>query len=466
MRPFLEHDEGNAAAKASYNRRTREIPIIEDQPVNRDDISRLHKVVLVFPCGSEICLEIHRALRISRHVELVGASSVPSNHGKYVFKNYVEGLPFVDEPTFIEKLNETIETNRIDYVFPAHDSVVLTLAQRADSLLCGLVGSPAATCEVCRNKRVTYELFSSKLRVPKVFSYPEEMPPFPVFLKPEVGQGSRGTNRASSEEEMRFFIGSDPNLLILEYLPGEEYTVDCFTDRHGELRFAGARKRTRMVSGISADTSPVYGNEFREIAKIINSTLVFRGAWFFQVKRDAEGELVLMEIAPRVSGSMGLYRNLGVNFPLLSIFDSMESDVEILCNKHHLVMDRALGCRFDTDIQYENVYIDLDDTILLGDRVNPMAVAFLYQCRNKGIGIHLISRSVDDIGESLRRHALDSLFDSLIHISDERPKSGFISAPNAIFIDDSFAERREVSEKLGIPTFAVEALESLIEEFM
>jgi hypothetical protein len=434
--------------------------------VKKNSASGLPKVVLVFPCGSEIGLEIHRALKFSRHVELVGASSVPSNHGKYIFKNYIEGLPFVDEPTFIERLNETIEAREIDFVFPAHDSVVLALAQHADTLQCGIIGSPLPTCATCRNKRATYEMFCEKVRVPKVFSSPEEELPFPVFLKPDVGQGSKGTYLAKSEEEIRFFLGRNPDLLILEYLPGEEYTVDCFTDRHGNLRFAGARKRTRVVSGISADTSPVYGIEFQEIAETINSTLAFRGAWFFQVKRNAKGELVLMEIAPRVSGSMGLYRNLGVNFPLLSIFDSMELDVEIMCNRHHLVMDRALGCRFDTDIQYENVYIDLDDTILLGDKVNPMAAAFLYQCRNKGIGVHLISRSADDVGETLRRHALDAIFDSIIHITDERPKSGFISTPNAVFIDDSFAERKEVSEKLGIPTFAAEALESLIEEII
>jgi hypothetical protein len=434
--------------------------------VKESSASGLPKVVLVFPCGSEIGLEIHRALRFSRHVKLAGASSVPSNHGKYVFKEYVEGLPFVDEPTFIEKLNDTIEANGVDFVFPAHDSVVLTLARRADSLRCRIIGSPLPTCETCRSKRATYELFSGKVRVPRVFSFPEERLAFPVFLKPAVGQGSRGTHLAMSEEEVRFYTEGNPDLLILEYLPGEEYTVDCFTDRHGDLRFAGARKRTRVVSGISADTSPVSGIEFREIAEIINSTLAFRGAWFFQVKRNADGEPVLMEIAPRVSGSMGLYRNLGVNFPLLSIFDAMELDVEIMCNEHHLVMDRSLGCRFDADIRYENVYIDLDDTILLRDKVNPMAAAFLYQCRNKGIGVHLITRSADDVGETLRRHALEALFDSVTHINDERPKSDFISAPNSVFIDDSHAERREVFEKLGIPTFAPDALESLVEEII
>ena len=46
------------------------------------------------------------------------------------------------------------------------------------------------------------------------------------------------------------------------------------------------------------------------------------------MKRASDGELVLLEIAPRVSGSMGLYRNLGVNFALLGAYDRDEKDEE------------------------------------------------------------------------------------------------------------------------------------------
>jgi hypothetical protein len=38
-----------------------------------------------------------------------------------------------------------------------------------------------------------------------------------------------------------------------------------------------------------------------------------------------------------------------------------------------------------------------------------------------------------------------------------------MDAREAIFIDDSFAERRQVQEALGIPTFAVDALECLLD---
>ena len=56
--------------------------------------------ILVFPCGSEIGLEIHRSLKYSVHIELLGGSSV-EDHGKFVFENYIGKIPFIDDSDFI-----------------------------------------------------------------------------------------------------------------------------------------------------------------------------------------------------------------------------------------------------------------------------------------------------------------------------------------------------------------------------
>src|SRR5262245_37186553 len=108
--------------------------------------------ILVFPCGTEIGLEIHQALFWSKHIELVGASSVDSNHGQFVYRNYVKGLPFVDEPRFLESFASLAAREKIDLIFPAHDSVNLGLARVRGDLPAELVGSPLATIEMCRFK--------------------------------------------------------------------------------------------------------------------------------------------------------------------------------------------------------------------------------------------------------------------------------------------------------------------------
>jgi hypothetical protein len=424
--------------------------------------SSCQKRVLVFPCGSEIGLEIQRALRFSIHFELIGASSVRSNHGKYVYERYIEGLPFVDAPEFVDALNRILDEHEVHFIFPAHDSVVLALAECKEQLHARYVGSPAETCRICRSKCKTYQALSGRVRVPRLFRIGEAPPEYPVFLKPDVGQGSKGVLVAHSQEEIAFYLRQDPSLLILEHLPGPEYTIDCFTDRFGVLRFAGARERTRIMNGISVDTSPVEGEEYRRIAEIINSILRFRGAWFFQLKRAAGGELALLEIAPRISGSMALYRNLGINYEVLALFDLMERNIEVVQNTYPIRMDRALVSRFCLGLDYRNVYIDLDDTVIHNGQVNPLAAAFLYQCRNRGVRLHLLSRHGGDILTTLHRFAIAQLFDTIVPVPHTACKSDYIREEAAIFIDDSFAERRRVHERLGIPTFAADALESLV----
>jgi len=418
--------------------------------------------VLVFPCGSEIGLEIYSSLKHSTHVMLYGASSVSSNHGKYVYENYTRELPYIDSPEFIDCINALIVENKIDLVFPANDSVLLKLSDERDMLSAGLITSSRQTCTLCRSKKATYNKFNGLLPVPIVYSVTSKDIEFPVFMKPDVGQGSKGTHLAISKAEAEFYLGKDASLLMLEYLPGKEYTVDCFTDRNSSLLFAGARERVRVMNGISVNTKPVINDSFARLASIINDNLCLQGAWFFQVKENRLGEFTLMEVAPRIAGSMGLYRSLGVNFALLSIYVAQGLDVEIITNNHCIEMDRALINRYLTDINYENVYIDLDDCIIKCNKVNTLVITFLYQCISESIKIHLLSRHNGDIARTLEQYRLKSLFDTVIQIGKYDLKSKYIKEKNAIFIDDSFAERNEVKKSLGIQVFAPDALECLI----
>ena len=417
--------------------------------------------VLVFPCGTEIALEIHRALSYSLHVKLFGASSVTSNHGKYVFKEYFEGLPFVDAPDFLPALNGLIAAHRIDAIYPAHDSAVLRLAQAGSELACRVITSPLETCAICRSKTRTYRALADAVPVPEQYTY--ETAPLPVFLKPDAGQGSQGAQLARSREAIDAALQRDASLIFLEYLPGPEYTVDCFTDRHGELRFAGPRQRVRVRNGISVDTRPVVNPQCEEYARRINAALRFRGAWFFQAKARANGELALLEAAPRVSGGMGLFRNMGVNLPLLSAFDALDFDVAILKPAVDMEMDRALISRFTHALRYEHVYLDFDDTLAFNGGINPLVAAFVFQCRNRGIRVHLLTRHRGDITAELRKYAVEQLFDSITVVDQTECKSRYIQHAPAIFIDDSFAERKRVYDALGIPVFGVDAIDALLD---
>ena len=272
-----------------------------------------------------------------------------------------------------------------------------------------------------------------------------------------------GTYKVYTREEVEFFIKKDPTLLPLEYLPGNEYTVDCFTDRNGTLLFAEGRERKRIYNGISVNSKQVIDGRFQDIAQIINQTLSFQGVWFYQVKERSDGEFALMEIAPRIAGTMALFRADGVNFAQLSLFDRMGINVNILRNNLDIEIDRALFARFSCKHYYTHVYIDFDDTIIVNNSVNTNIMKFLYQSRNLGKKIILLSRHRQDIVENLKTFSISNLlFDETVILADKENKSDYITNMSSIFIDDSFVERKEVFDKLQIPVFALDAVESLL----
>jgi hypothetical protein len=425
----------------------------------------LDKSILVFPCGSEIGLEINNALKYAKGIKLIGGSSI-ADHGKYVYKHYVEGIPNIDEPGFIEAINKVIEDESIDFIFPAHDSVVLKLSQHRQDLKAEVLTSDQYTCEVSRSKKKTYELFHGESFNPHMYGHLDEVESYPVFLKPDVGQGSKGVALAKSQEEAEYHLEKNYDLLILEYLPGKEYTIDCFTDRHGQLRFSGMRERKRIKSGISVNSHTLKIDEaVKEIAEKINQTLKFRGMWFFQVKEDVDGKFKLLEIAPRIAGTMNLFRNKGVNFPLLTVYDRLGYDVDIIENEYAIEVDRAFTNRFKLDLEYERVYIDFDDTVTYGEKVNPYVMMFMYQCLSKDIELILITKHVHDIRETLSKLKISAeMFNEIIHIThDDLKHTYFKHDKKSIFIDDSYNERKQIHKEYGLPVFDLDAIESLID---
>lgn len=422
--------------------------------------------ILVFPCGSEIAMEIFQALKYTRFIELYGGSSV-EDHGQYVYQNYIGGLPYFNAPDFVEQLNKVIDEYQIDYIFPAHDDVVLLCAKHAKELHADVITSSYETAEICRHKAKTYELFTDEEFNPIVYKNAEEVSEYPALIKPDVGQGSYGVkkilNRAQLDKEL---TQASDNMVIVEYLPGDEYTIDCFTDRNRELKFVSMRIRKRTKSGISMCSYVVEADEIvQRIAARINEKLDMRGMWFFQLKKNKHGEYRLLEVAPRVAGTMGVHRAIGVNLPLLAVYDRMDMDVSCTPALTGITVDRALINRFDFPSDYNRVIVDYDDTIIIKDKVNTQMMMFLYQCKNQNKEIILLTKHDGDLEADMKRFGIgQELFDQIIHIKPNEEKRDYIKADkNDIFIDDSFAERSKMQKAYGMRVFSIDMLEVLLD---
>lgn len=415
--------------------------------------------VLVFPGGTEIGLEVCSALKGCKEVSVISAGMDTSNHAPFVFPSHYI-LPSIHSPNWLAELNRLIAELSIDFVIPAYDDVILALASNADQIRATIVTSPLATCAIARSKRSTYSKLHSVVPCPAVFSTSDDID-FPVFAKPDRGQGSQGARLINSRQELERLADTD---IALEYLPGEEFTVDCFSDRDRGLLFASGRKRVRVRNGISVATVAAHRPEFRRYAEAIASVLEFHGPWFFQVKEAADGTLKLLELAPRIAGAMAYHRCLGVNFPLLGVYEQAGYPVEIMINEDvDLELDRALINRYRHRLTFSVVYVDLDDTLLINGLVNPSLMGFLYQCLNSRIKIVLLTKCAGRLNEVLEQHRLTQVFDEVIHLASHQSKAEAITDDSSIFIDDSFAERAEVQKRRHIPTFDLSMVEMLID---
>lgn len=171
-----------------------------------------------------------------------------------------------------------------------------------------------------------------------------------------------------------------------------------------------------------------------------------------------------MEVSTRCSGTMSLTRARGLNLPLLSVYVAMGRDIEVVPNDYKVSMDRAFIARYRLGFDFSTVYFDFDDTLIVRGKVYLPAIWFLYQCRNKGKKVILLTRHPEEIMSSLNRYAIASdLFSSIMHIGWNEKKSDRITERDAIFVDNAYQERSDVRRQCGIPVFDVDMLEMLLD---
>ncbi|MBA5628397.1 ATP-grasp domain-containing protein [Moheibacter lacus] len=419
--------------------------------------------ILIYPCGADNALEIYESLRYSVHLNVYGANSKESI-ADLIIENKVITLPNISEANFVDELNRIINTYSIDLIFPTHDDVVYFLSKNKDEINTKIVGVDPNINQVARYKSKTYDLLSKYDFVPRQYFKSNEISEYPIFCKPDKGHGSIGTFKINDASDLKDELFE--NNVVTEFLPGDEFTVDCFSDKNNELLYAFPRKRHLVRNGVShinveADQATI--DACFEIGKKINDELKFKGLWFFQVKEDKSGDLKLLEICPRIATTMAFDRYKGVNLPLLTTFAYFDMDVEINVMHKDIELYRYSQTKAKYKIEYENLFIDFDDTLIINGKVCLDAISLVYQSKNQGKKVYLITKHEFDLKETLKKyHIAENLFDEIIHMEMNDQKFKYMQQPASIFVDNFYKERKEVFEQIGMPVFDVDGIKSLI----
>jgi len=419
------------------------------------------KKVLIFPAAAENAFEVYRSINRSVHIRVLPASS-RDDISELIYDEPVRSVPEMNDANFLDAIKKLVVEEEIDVIIPTHDSAMLFFAEHSNQIAAKVANDDFDTNRICRSKRLTYRHFSGKSFNPNVYEALGNEEIYPLFAKPDKGQGSQGIKLISNKED-HMEILSDPKMVVTEHLPGQEVTVDCFTNRFGELLFVGPRLRVDVRMGISFRSHEIeLTEELSAIAREVNHELKLRGMWFFQLKEDSKGRLKLLEVCTRAAATVGYFRHKGINLPLLTVFDLLDQKVTIIPQPGEVELFRTTKNYYRYAFECRKVYVDLDDTLIIEDRVNHDLMRFLYKAVSKGKTLILITTHDGDPVKTLEKYRISpKLFDEILHIKEAEKKSDYISGNDAILIDNWYQVREDVRKSCGIPVFDVDVIESI-----
>lgn len=416
---------------------------------NDNNIQKLKGIV--FPSGSGVAVEVYESLKNHKDIELIFVNSEKNSQTKELFETKYTDCPLLTEQhNLINYVNDIMQKENIDFIIPATDMAHLFFSEHKSYFNnLKIITSDYATNKICINKLTTYNYFKNIINCPKIF-YEKDFNDitYPVFLKPQIGYSSKGCHIIRNFEEL--LNNYNEKMCVLEYLPGKEYTVDCFS-HNSKLLYCSPRERKLTKAGLSIitefiDTDSELYNNIYDMALKINNNMNLIGGWFFQLKHDVNNKLSLLEVSTRIAGASSINRLKNVNLSMLSIYAHFNYPILITENKIKITnVTKIYKTYIDNDFikLINNIYFDLDDTLIVNNNVNIDCINLIYKYKNTK-NIYLISRHKNNIYDTLYKHNIhQNLFDNIIYVNNDEHKSTFIK-DNSIVFDDSFKERKEI----------------------
>lgn len=319
--------------------------------------------VLITGAGAPGAPGIIKSLRnnFEREIEIIGVDMNKQAVGfTMVDKSYI--VPKANDPLFIEKVLEIAIKENVNVIQPLVTKELFEFSKNIKLFDEKGIKVSVDTYEnllISNDKGKLIKIMSENgLETPEykiVKTYEEFLnsldelgyPQKPVCFKPTIANGSRGFRIISSDidkksllfdykpnstyisyEEIKEILkdGKFPELIVMEYLPGEEYSVDTLAC-NGKTLYAIPRLRTRMNGGISTGGIVELNNEIIEYSTEIIKLLKLNGNIGIQVKKSIDGKFKILEINPRVQGTIVLCSAAGINLPYYGIKLALGEDI-------------------------------------------------------------------------------------------------------------------------------------------
>jgi carbamoyl-phosphate synthase large subunit len=265
---------------------------------------------------------------------------------------------------YIPAIQEIVKQHNVRLLVPLTDLDLRSLARHRDefaALGCTVMIGSESAITLCRDKAQTNALIGrAGLATIRTFTLSEFLaqPFYPCFVKPISGSASVGTGIMRNEKELRGHVSVFGDLMIIqEYVPGAEFTVDVYRQRSGAVRCVVPRQRLQVRSGEVEKGLTVKDDEMIRCATVLAEALPdMWGVFCCQCRRSGNGPPRFFEINPRFGGGAPLSMAAGANLPLYLLQDVLGLPITAEIGNF---TDRLLMLRYD-DALFLQVNDDFD----------------------------------------------------------------------------------------------------------
>lgn len=232
-------------------------------------------------------------------------------------------LPFRSLESYIAALVNYVQRNDIDVLIPVHSDIIGAILQHKSQFGHALdwLGDYSDYIQLHEKNQLMWIASSLGIRVPKTYETIAEAQ-VPFVIKPTNLSSAKGVRYIRTEAKKDSFRHSNNSLLasdiIQEYIIGQGcgYEVYC---RNGEIlvEYGHIRLAEWPTSGGSSVLREGFIHpQMRPIVEKVLSRIPWTGFAMFEFKLTPQNELVLIEVNPRIWGSIN--QALQDNSPLFT----------------------------------------------------------------------------------------------------------------------------------------------------
>ncbi len=249
----------------------------------------------------------------------------------------------ITAPDYLDVILDICKKEQITGVFSLIDPELSLLAKERDRFLA--VGttpiiSDYDLVETCFDKFRMYELLQ-KMQIPTGKCYVEKEAfyqavergeiSYPVFVKPVKGSASIHINKVNSAKEIEVLFDLYDDLMIQEFMDGQEYGADVYLDMiSGKCTDIFIKKKIKMRAGETDKSVSVKDEKLFELIRKFAEDCGFRGMIDIDIFEIGD-TYYISEVNPRFGGGYPHAYACGVNMPkaVITNLAGQENEVRI-----------------------------------------------------------------------------------------------------------------------------------------